>query len=71
MARSSYYSWRTRQKREPSERERENAELLAKVKAVFEKNKARYGSPRVYAELRKQQVACSLGRVKRLTVRPA
>ena len=66
MARSSYYHWRSRQKREPSERERKNAELLAKIKAVFEKNKGRYGSPRVHAELKKQQVACSLGRVKRL-----
>ena len=71
VARSSYYHWRARQQREPSEREKRNAELLAKIKAVFEKNKGRYGSPRVHAELKKQQVACSLGRIKRLTVRPA
>ena len=66
MARSSYYHWRTRREREPSERERKNAELSEKIRAVFEKNKARYGSPRIHAELKKQQVACSLGRVKRL-----
>ncbi len=33
---------------------------------MFNKHKGRYGSPRVHAELKKQQVACSLGRVKRL-----
>ena len=66
VARSSYYHWRACRERAPSERERKNAELLEKIKAVFEKNKGRYGSPRVHAALKKQQVACSLGRVKRL-----
>ncbi len=66
MARSSFYHWRARQEREPSERERKNAELLEKIKRVFEKHKGRYGSPRVHAELKKQHVACSLGRIKRL-----
>ena len=61
VARSSYYHWRAHQQREPSERERKNAELLEKIKAVFEKNRGRYGSPRVHAELKKQHVACSLG----------
>ena len=70
VARSSYYHWRARQKREPSEREKQSAELLEKVKAVFEKNKGRYGSPRVHAELKKRHVACSLGRIKRLRTRP-
>ncbi len=64
VTRSSYYHWRARQHREPSERERKNAELLAKIKAVFEKNKGRYGSPRVHAELKKQHVACSLDESK-------
>ena len=66
MPRSSYYHRCARQQREPSERERKNTELLEKIKAVFEKHKARYGSPRIHAELKKQQVTCSLGRVKRL-----
>ena len=70
VARSSYYHWRARREREPSERERKNAELLEKIKGVFEKNKGRYGSPRIHAELKKKQVACSLGRVKRLRTRP-
>lgn len=33
---------------------------------MFTKHKGRFGSPRIHAELKKQQVACSLGRVKRL-----
>ena len=66
VAKSSYYHWRTRQQREPSEHEKQSAELLKKIEVVFEKHKGRYGSPRVHAELKKQKVACSLGRVKRL-----
>ena len=33
---------------------------------MFDKHKGRYGSLRVHAELKKQEVPCSLGRVKRL-----
>lgn len=43
-----------------------NAVLLERIREVFDKHKGRYGSPRVYAELKKQEVPCSLGRVKRL-----
>ena len=66
MPRSSYYHHRRREQRGPNERERANTVLLEKVRAVFDKHKGRYGSPRVHAELKKQQVSCSLGRVKRL-----
>lgn len=66
MPKSSYYHRLKRRRRLPSERERANATLLEQIKAVFDKNKGRYGSPRVHAELKKQQVTCSLGRVKRL-----
>jgi putative transposase len=66
VPRSSYYHQLKRRQRLPNERERVNATLLAQIKAVFDKNKGRYGSPRVHAALKKQQVACSLGRVKRL-----
>lgn len=66
VPRSSYYHRRKRRRRPPSERDQANATLLKRVKAVFAKHKGRYGSPRVHAELKKQQVTCSLGRVKRL-----
>lgn len=66
VPRSSYYHQQGRRQRLPSERARVNATLLKQIKSVFTKHKGRYGSPRVHAELKKQQVACSLGRVKRL-----
>lgn len=66
VPKSSYYHQQGRRQRLPSEREKQNATLLEQIKAVFDKNKGRYGSPRVHAELKKQQVGCSLGRVKRL-----
>ncbi len=66
VPKSSYYHQRKRQLRPPSGREKANATLLVQVQAVFAKHKERYGSPWVHAELKKQQVTCSLGRVKRL-----
>lgn len=65
VPRSSYYHARQR-RQAPSEREKANLALLAQIKTVFSNHKGRYGSPRVHAELKRQQVACSLGRVKRL-----
>ena len=65
VPKSSFYHARQR-RQVPSEREKANVTLLAQIKTVFTKHKGRYGSPRVHAELKKQQVACSLGRVKRL-----
>lgn len=65
VPRSSYYHARQR-RQAPSEREKTNLALLEQIKTVFTKHRGRYGSPRVHAELKKQQVACSLGRVKRL-----
>ena len=64
VARSSYYGWRARQQREPSERERKNAELLEKIKAVFEKNKGRHGSPRVHLEREKRRVGPRTGKAR-------
>ena len=66
VPKSTYYHQRNGRLRPPGGREKANATLLEQVKAVFAKHKGRYGSPRVHAELKKQQVACSLGRVKRL-----
>ena len=66
VPKSSYYHQLERKRKPPSERGRANTTLLKHIKAVFNKHKGRYGSPRVHAELKKQQVACSLGRVKRL-----
>ncbi len=60
---SGYYAWR---KREPSQHARSDAELAEQVKAAFQANRGRYGSPRVHAELRAQGVCCARKRVARL-----
>jgi transposase InsO family protein len=66
VSRSSYYAFNKGQIREPSKRKTMNEMLLKKIKMIFEQNKKRYGSPRVYKKLRQQGEKCSLGRVKRL-----
>ncbi len=65
VPKSSYYH-ALRRRQVPSKREKASLALLEQIKTVFTKHKGRYGSPRVHAELNKQEVPCSLGRVKRL-----
>jgi putative transposase len=60
---SGYYAWRSRP---VSAREMENRELVKKIESVYYDNYETYGSPRVYHELRSQDVACSENRVARL-----
>ncbi len=60
---SGYYAWR---QRPPSTREMANQKLYEKIEAVYEANYQVYGSPRIYRELRKQNVICSENRVARL-----
>src|ERR1700738_669998 len=55
VSRSGYYQWK---KAEPSQREREEAELVGQIRRVFEANKGRYGSPRVRQALRQDGVRC-------------
>jgi transposase InsO family protein len=63
VSRSGYYRWR-----HSSEglRAREDRKLLEQIRAVYEKSGGRYGSPRVYQELKEQGVRCSKHRVERL-----
>jgi putative transposase len=63
VSRSGYYQWK---KAEPSQREREEAELVEQIKGVFEANKGRYGSPRVRQALRQDGIECGENRVARL-----
>ncbi len=61
---SGFYDWLGR---EESASSRSNRVLLLEIKAVYKKSKRRYGSPRVYHQLRKgDRVACSENRVARL-----
>lgn len=63
VCRSGYYQWK---KAEPSQREREEAELVKQIRRVFAANKGRYGSPRVRQALRQDGIECGENRVARL-----
>lgn len=63
ISRSGYYHWRKRGK---SSRQLCNEYLLDKIKIIFYQSRERYGSPRVWAELRAQGIMCSRKRVARL-----
>ena len=63
VSRAAYYEWH---KQEPSQRTQEDQELTEKAKAIFERSRQTYGSPRVHQELRRQEMRCSRKRVARL-----
>ena len=63
VQRSGYYAWR---KRPPSAREQANAELLAKIREAFEKNRGLYGSRRIQHYLQRRGASYSRQRVARL-----
>jgi transposase InsO family protein len=60
---SGYYAW---VKRPESERKRQNQQLLERIKQIHKQSRQTYGSPRVYVDLKKQAIPCSLNRVARL-----
>jgi putative transposase len=60
---SSYYAWR---KRPESERKEENQQIVEKIKDIHQQSRQTYGSPRMYVELKKQNISCSENRVARL-----
>lgn len=62
VSRSGYYAWR---KQPVSQREMANRLLLERIKAVYEAHRGRYGSPRIYDEL-KDEIPCSVNRIARL-----
>lgn len=63
MSKSGYYDWRNRQ---PSAREIEDGELKVKIQQIFTDNKGRYGSPRIFMALKKQDYTIGKKRVERL-----
>src|SRR5690606_22394362 len=48
VSRSGYYAWKHA---EPSEREKQNERLLVEIRALHERHRERYGSPRIHQEL--------------------
>jgi hypothetical protein len=63
VAPSMYYDW---QRKQQSERVKQDAELLAAIRLIFAKSRGRYGAPRVHDQLAREDVAVSLKRVARL-----
>ena len=63
VSRSGYYRWRQRPE---SRQAREDRQLLVRIRAVHQKSRGRYGSPRVHRELKRQGQVCGKNRVARL-----
>jgi transposase InsO family protein len=63
VSKSGYYAWRKRAK---SKTQRANELLQAKIDEIFHGNHQRYGSRRIWFELRLRGIFCSKNRVARL-----
>ena len=63
ISRSGYYAWR---KRKPSQRAQNNQALIDHIRRIHKQSRKAYGSPRVYAQLKKQGYSCTKKRVARL-----
>ena len=63
VSKSAYYAWRSRP---PSERRRQDALLIERIREIHSRSRATYGYPRVHAELRSLGIGCGRRRVARL-----
>ena len=63
LARSGYYAWK---RRTLSARAQRDQQLTEQIQTSFTASRHTYGSPRVHADLRAQDVRCSRKRVARL-----
>jgi transposase InsO family protein len=63
VSRSGYYAWK---RRKPSQREQINQALIDHIRRIHKMSRKAYGSPRVYAQLKKQGYACNQKTVARL-----
>jgi transposase InsO family protein len=63
VAESGYYGWR---KEQLSVRQQADEQLLCEIQAIYQQHRRLYGSPRIYAELKKRGWQCSRKRVARL-----
>ncbi len=60
VSRAGYYAWCKRSK---SNRQIENEAIVVAIKAIHKCSRGTYGSPRIYAELRRQGWQIGLNRV--------
>ena len=63
VSKAGYYAWRGRK---PSKRQIANAALLGDIRKIHRKSRGCYGRPRIYAELRSQQIRVAGARITRL-----
>src|SRR2546423_4195714 len=63
VSESGFYAWR---KRPSCRRTQEDAHLTQEIRQAFEEHQGRYGSPRLYRDLRDEGITCSRKRVARL-----
>jgi putative transposase len=68
VSESGFYAWR---KRPASQHHREDAQLTHEIQQVFDRHQGRYGSPRIYRELKGQGRKISCKRIARLMRRAA
>ena len=66
VSRQAYYEWKEREAAGPSPAEREEACVVAEMKAVHEELDETYGSPRMTRELRRRGFCVNHKRVERL-----
>jgi transposase InsO family protein len=63
VSRSGYYGWLNRK---PSQRQIENEKLKLKIAEIYWQHKGRYGSPRIYRQLKKEGYNYNIKRIERL-----
>ncbi len=63
VSRSGYYAWK---QRKPSQRKRDDRQLIRQIREIHAASRKSYGSPRIYRELRARGYACARSRVARL-----
>lgn len=63
VARSGYYAWC---RHKPTARQQVNAQLLERIRALYQAKHGNYGSPRITQELRRAGQPCNHKRVERL-----
>lgn len=63
VTRAGFYEWRSRGR---SERDRQNAVLAERIRAVHQASRGTYGSPRIYRALRRQGLRVGENRIARV-----
>jgi transposase InsO family protein len=63
VSENGYYNWRERGK---SQRKQDDEQLVSRIEDAYHNNRGVYGSPRIHAELKAQDIKCGRKRIARL-----